>query len=35
LKSPFGDHAVTTDENRVGLQERVGIKFSCLVEEFS
>jgi len=35
LKSPFGNHAVTTDENRVGLQERVGIKFSCLVEEFS
>src|SRR6516225_1937181 len=34
-ESPFGDHPVTTDEDRVGLQQTVGIKFSCLVEEFS
>src|SRR5262249_13019888 len=34
-KSPFGDHAATADEKRVGLQERVGIEFSCLIEEFS
>src|SRR6516225_9131130 len=34
-EGPFGDHAVTTDEDRVGLQEAIGIKFSCLVEEFS
>ena len=35
LKSPFGDHTAAANENRVGMQERVRIKFSRLLEEFT
>src|SRR5258708_29545883 len=35
LKCPFGDHVITTYENGLSHQDRVWVKFPCLLEEFS